>query len=161
MENNTAIQIVKDLPNKKVNIRREFDAPADLIWRAWTESTLLDQWWAPKPWMTKTKSMQIKAGGNWFYAMAGPDGTEHWNRVEFTAIKDNKSFEASSSFTDDNGNHIPDLPTMHWKNVFIPKGSGTTVEVEISFTKKQTCNKSLRWDSRPDSLLHLGILKYY
>ena len=37
----------KDLDNKKIYVTREFDAPVEKVWRAWTEPGLLDQWWAP------------------------------------------------------------------------------------------------------------------
>ena len=45
----------RDLTNKQLVVEREFDAPVALVWRAWTESNLLDQWWAPKPWKAETK----------------------------------------------------------------------------------------------------------
>jgi hypothetical protein len=42
-----------DRDNRKINVEREFSAPLPLVWAAWTESELLDQWWAPKPWQAK------------------------------------------------------------------------------------------------------------
>ena len=52
---NSKMQINKDVDNKKMTITRSFDAPVSDVWRAWTESKLLDQWWAPKPWKAETK----------------------------------------------------------------------------------------------------------
>ena len=49
------IHVIKDLPNNRLIVVRDFDAPVDLVWRAWTESELLDLWWAPKPWRAQTK----------------------------------------------------------------------------------------------------------
>jgi uncharacterized protein YndB with AHSA1/START domain len=46
---NSKMQIDKDLDNKKMTITRGFNAPVADVWRAWTKSELLDQWWAPKP----------------------------------------------------------------------------------------------------------------
>jgi uncharacterized protein YndB with AHSA1/START domain len=136
MESKTATQISKDLKNKKVTIRREFDAPVHLVWKAWTESALLDLWWAPKPWMTKTKFLSFKEGGNWLYAMVGPDGTSMWCIVEFSAVKNEQGFQAISTFCDENGKKNADFPVMYWKNLFKPMGSETLVEVEISFSKE-------------------------
>jgi uncharacterized protein YndB with AHSA1/START domain len=45
----------KDLQNKKLTVVREFDAPLERVWEAWTKSEILDQWWAPKPYKTETK----------------------------------------------------------------------------------------------------------
>ena len=45
----------KDLEKKKMFISREFAGSVDDVWKAWTDSKLLDQWWAPKPWKTKNE----------------------------------------------------------------------------------------------------------
>jgi uncharacterized protein YndB with AHSA1/START domain len=94
------------------------------------------QWWAPNPWVAKTKSLKFKDGGSWLYAMTGPDGTAVWCIVEFTDVNQPKGFQATSSFCDESGNKNSDFPTMHWKNVFRAMGTETLVEVEISFTKE-------------------------
>ena len=46
---------------------------------AYTKPELLDQWWAPKPWMSRTKAMDFKVGGRRFYAMVSPEGVERWS----------------------------------------------------------------------------------
>jgi uncharacterized protein YndB with AHSA1/START domain len=136
MESKIGTQIAKDLKNKKVTIRREFDAPVHLVWKAWTESELLDQWWAPKPWMARTKSLYFKDGGSWLYAMIGPDGTSMWNLVEFSAVRKEQGFQAVSTFCDEHGKKNADFPVMYWKNLFTGMGSDTLVEVEISFNRE-------------------------
>ena len=141
METKFKTEVVKDLPGKKVTVKREFDAAPDLVWRAWTESKLLDKWWAPKPWAAKTKTLKFGEGGFWLYAMEGPDGTKIWSIVEFNSIKKFNSFHAYSFFCDENGNKNPDFPSMHWKNNFVPSGTGTRVEVEISFTNEADLKK--------------------
>ena len=45
--------------NKTVYIEREFNADLELVWKAWTTVELLDQWWGPKPFVTKTKFMNL------------------------------------------------------------------------------------------------------
>ena len=133
MTNNKQTNIAKDVANKKLVIVREFDAPLEQVWKAWTESNLLDKWWAPKPWKAKTKSMDFREGGLWLYSMVGPDGTESFCRADFKTIVANKTFSADDSFCDENGKDNPDLPHMHWKNVFSKTNTGTKVEVEITF----------------------------
>jgi uncharacterized protein YndB with AHSA1/START domain len=137
METKFKTEVLKDLLNKKINVKREFDAPVEMVWRAWTEGELLDQWWAPRPWVAKTKSLKFEEGGTWLYAMSGPDETKVWSIVEFTSIKRNSRFQAASFFCDENGNKNADFPSMHWKNVFMPSGTGTKLEVEISFTNEK------------------------
>lgn len=131
MTNN--LKIEKDLPNKKVRVTRSFNAPLEDVWRAWTESELLDLWWAPKPWKTETKSQDFKPGGSWLYAMVGPHGEKHWGKVDYTRIDPQKSFEGSDCFCDEEGNMNTAMPGTDWKNVFRATEDGTTVIVEISF----------------------------
>ena len=135
------MQIRKDVANKTVHIIREFAAPVESVWRTWTESRLLDQWWAPKPWRAETKSMDFKKGGYWLYCMVGPQGERHWARVDFTSIDPGKSFEAVDYFCDQDGIRNPDMPSMKWKNVFNSKGKTTTVEVTIQFETETDMQK--------------------
>ena len=61
---------------KTAFINREFDAELSLVWDAFTTAEILDQWWAPKPWSSKTKVMIFEPGGRRFYAMVSPEGQE-------------------------------------------------------------------------------------
>ncbi len=55
-------------------VTREFNSKLNLVWSAFTEPAILDQWWAPKPYITETKSMVFSVGGTWLYAMVAPTG---------------------------------------------------------------------------------------
>ena len=116
------MQIDKDLDNKKMTITRGFDAPVADVWRAWTESELLDQWRAPKPWKAETKSIDFRVGSSWLYAMVGPDNTKHWARADYTAIDPKKSFHVTDSFCDENGNKTNDAPSMQWNRTILDMG---------------------------------------
>ena len=143
MATNNHLQIKRDLQNKKLNVVRHFDAPVDHVWRAWTESELLDQWWAPKPYHTETKTMQFKPGGFWLYAMVGPDASKMWCKFEYTSINPQKTFEGFDMFCDENGNKNPEFPSMTWHNEFQPIADGTKVIVNISFPSDEAMNKIL------------------
>ena len=134
----------KDLANKKIKVVREFDAPIEQVWKAWTESKLLDQWWAPKPWKANTKSMNFQEGGRWLYYMEGPDGSRQYCRLDYKSIRPNKEFIAEDAFCDENGNTTNELPSMHWKNSFSKSGDGTKVEVEISFASQDDLEKIIQ-----------------
>jgi uncharacterized protein YndB with AHSA1/START domain len=122
-----------DRENSKINVEREFAAPIDKVWAAWTQSELLDQWWAPKPWKARTKAMNFAAGGQWLYAMVGPEGEEQWCKAEYTSMIPMKIFEGDSKFCDENGNPNYDFPVAHWSVAFIEKSDRTLVNVEIAF----------------------------
>lgn len=155
---NKETQISKDVQNKKLRIVREFDAPVADVWRAWTESNLLDNWWAPKPWKAKTKSMDFREGGFWLYCMEGPDGTQHWARADYLKITPGKNFVLVDSFCDEAGNKIETAPSMHWKNDFIPTSSGTRVEVELTFANEADIEKIIEMGFKEGFTSALGNL---
>jgi uncharacterized glyoxalase superfamily protein PhnB/uncharacterized protein YndB with AHSA1/START domain len=133
-----------DKEARQINVTREFDAPRDLVWRAWTEAEILDRWWAPKPWKAETKSMDFREGGYWLYAMVGPEGEKHWARADYKSIKPKKSFAILDAFCDENGKVNASLPRSNWQNQFISEGDTTRVEIRISFDKLEDLEAIIR-----------------
>jgi len=131
----------KDLANKKVNVTRDFAAPPARVWEAWTDSKLLDQWWAPKPWKAQTKFMDFKEGGHWLYCMAGPEGEASWARLDYETINPQSSFTAEDAFCDEEGNKNTDFSGMRWKNEFHSTPGGTRVTIEITFQDEADIQK--------------------
>jgi uncharacterized protein YndB with AHSA1/START domain len=131
----------KDAANKKIRVVREFDAPVEQVWKAWTESELLDQWWAPKPWKANTQSMDFREDGTWLYYMEGPDGSRHYCRADYETIVANKSYTGLDAFCDENGKINTEFPRMHWEVVFNKSANGTKVEVEITFDSEADMEK--------------------
>lgn len=123
----------KDLANKKIVALRQFEAPVDLVWRAWTESELLEKWWAPKPFKAVTQSMQFSIGGKWRYYMEGPDGTRHYCLVGYDNIIPGKFFSGIDGFCDEQGTLIKEMPSMFWECTFTPHGKATSVQVDVKF----------------------------
>ena len=65
---------------------REFDAPRELVFAAWTDPKHLSQWWGPNGFTTTTSSFDFRPGGIWRFVMHGPDGRDYQNRVTFDEI---------------------------------------------------------------------------
>ena len=131
----------KDITNKKIVVTREFAAPLEHVWQAWTDSEILDEWWAPQPWKTITKTMKFNEGGYWLYSMTGPAGEKMWSKLSFQKIVLHKSFEAIHSFTDENGKQNSDAPEATWKTSFKSSAKGTAVEVDIAFASVEDLQK--------------------
>jgi uncharacterized protein YndB with AHSA1/START domain len=131
----------KDRVNKKILVERGFNAPLARVWAAWTESDLLDQWWAPKPWKAETKVMDFRPGGLWIYAMVGPDGTRMFSRADFTTVSEKTGFGYFSAFCDENGFRNFDFPSVTWHITFIELPAGTQVNVELDFEKEADFEK--------------------
>src|ERR1700744_6381499 len=156
MNNETVFS--KDLANKKMHVTRSFDAPVDKVWRAWTESEILDKWWAPKPWRAETKSMDFSNGGLWLYAMVSPEGEKHWCRVDIKSADPGKGFSSKSGFCDEDGNLSDAAPVMHWDVEFIATATGTNVEIDITFDSEADLEKIVQMGFQQGFTMGLGNL---
>src|SRR5690606_17279885 len=118
--------------NNTVVVQREFDAELPLVWDAYTKPELLDQWWAPRPWVAKTKSMDFKVGGRRLYAMCGPEGEEHWALADFTSVTPKTNFAFLDAFCDKDGNISDEMPRSAWSLDFSESNGITTVTITIT-----------------------------
>lgn len=133
MSTNLAFDFSVNKQNNTITVKREFAAALPLVWDAYTKSEILDQWWAPKPWKARTKTIDFKEGGYWLYAMVGPEGQEHWSRADYKNIQFQKKFTGLDAFADADGNLNNDLPQSKWEVTFTDKGQVTLVEFHISY----------------------------
>ena len=118
-----------DKSKKTALINREFDADLSLVWDAFTKQEILDQWWAPKPFASKTKVMNFKVGGRRFYAMVSPGGQERWSIQKYTSISPKTNFKFLNAFADKDEN--PELPGSEWDLTFSEENGKTKVSVSI------------------------------
>jgi uncharacterized protein YndB with AHSA1/START domain len=129
MINNLLFDFTVDKTTKTVFVSREFDADLSLVWDAFTKPEILDQWWAPKPWASKTKSMNFEVGGRRFFAMVSPEGQERWLIQKYTSINPKTNFKCLNAFADKNEN--PELPGSDWDYNFSEQNGTTKVSITI------------------------------
>jgi uncharacterized protein YndB with AHSA1/START domain len=127
--NNLLFDFTVDKTTKTVFITRAFDADLSLVWEAFTNPEILDQWWAPKPFASKTKVMNFEVGGRRFYAMVSPEGQERWSIQRYTSISPKTNFKFLSVFADEN--ETPELPGSEWDLSFSEENGTTKVRVAI------------------------------
>jgi len=65
---------------------REFEAPRELVFAAFTDPKHLSRWWGPHGFTTTTSSFDMRPGGIWRFVMHGPDGRDYQNRVTYEEI---------------------------------------------------------------------------
>ena len=129
MKTSLLFDFTVDKSKKTVFVTREFDAGLSLVWDAFTKQEILDQWWAPKPWASKTKFMNFEVGGRRFYAMVSPEGQERWGIQEYTSITPKTNFKMYNAFADKDEN--PELPGSDWDLSFSGKNGMTKVSITI------------------------------
>jgi uncharacterized protein YndB with AHSA1/START domain len=129
MKNDMLFDFIVDKATKTVVITREFAAELSLVWDAFTRQEILDQWVAPKPWVSKTKYMNFEVGGKRFYAMVSPEGIERWSIQEYTSITPKTNFKMYNAFADKDEN--PELPGSEWDYKFSEQNGITKVVITI------------------------------
>lgn len=133
MNSNLQFDFVANKDNNTLTIKREFAAERQLVWDCYTKQELLDQWFAPKPFITKTKSMDFSNGGHWHYAMVDLDGNHYWGYTSYNNIKPIDSYETTDAFCDENGNINNELPTAKWEVTFTDKGENAVVQTIVYY----------------------------
>lgn len=71
---------------REIVMERDFAAPRDLVFRAYTEQEHVEAWWGPYGFTTTTYEMDVRPGGQWRYTMHGPDGTDYPNRMIYREV---------------------------------------------------------------------------
>jgi len=145
MKNNLRFECTVNKATKTVSVIREFAAELSLVWDAFTKLEILDQWWAPRPWVSKTKYMDFKVGGRRFYAMVSPEGEERWSIQKYTSISPKTNFKLFNAFADKDEN--PELPGSDWDFTFSEQNGTTKVSITIY-------NESL---ARMEKMIEMGF----
>lgn len=127
--NNLQFDFEVDKSTQTVTVIREFNAPLADVWDAFSKQEILDQWWAPKPWLSKTKFMDFTEGGRRFYAMVSPEGHESWAIQDYTSISPKTNFKYKNYFADKE--QTPQLPGSQWNLDFSEYGANTKVTITI------------------------------
>lgn len=76
-------QIIAEPGTPQIVMTREFDAPAELLFRAYTEPDLLSQWLGPRRLTMANHRFDVRHGGTWSYVHRDTDGTEYGFRGVF------------------------------------------------------------------------------
>lgn len=85
--------------DRELVLARIIDAPRASIWRCWTESELVTQWFVPKPWSVPRAEMDVRPGGSSLIVMADPDGNEYPNPGVYLDVVPNEKLVFTDAFT--------------------------------------------------------------
>jgi uncharacterized protein YndB with AHSA1/START domain len=75
-----------DYATREIVTTRVFDAPRELVFRAWTDPKALVKWWGPNGFTTTSQEFDLRPGGAWRLVMHGPDGTDYPGEFRFVEI---------------------------------------------------------------------------
>lgn len=98
---------MNEIPNnKELVITRTFNAPRELVWKAWTEPDRMMKWWGPKGFTSPVCKIDLREGGKYLYCMRSPDGKDYWSTGTYREIVPMERIVCTDSFSDPNGNVV-------------------------------------------------------
>ena len=158
MNSNPLFDFSIDKENNTIQIKREFDANVELVWKAWTTAELLDQWCAPNPYRTETKALDFREGGFWHYAIVSPEGNKHWSRYDYKKIDFQKEIIELRAFSDENGMVSPDFPRTECVNIFSEANGKTRLTMTEKYKSLEMFEKMATGSHKKGFSSHLKNL---
>ena len=110
----------------QITMVRSFNCPVGRLWRCWTEPSLLDQWWAPRPYQNHTVHHELASGGRWQYYMQAPDGARHYCFADYALVMPISTLSWQDGFCDAQGMQDTAMPSTAWHTDFIDLTEGTS-----------------------------------
>ena len=87
-------------------ITRIFDAPRELVWKAWTDPEHFKRWWGPKDYTTPFCEIDLRVGGKYLNCMRSPEGQDYWTTGVYMEIILFEKLVYTDSFSDEKGNVV-------------------------------------------------------
>ncbi|HEY4009790.1 MAG TPA: SRPBCC domain-containing protein [Acidobacteriaceae bacterium] len=145
MKNNTVNE------TERLVVTRIFNAPRELVWKAWTDPKYVMQWWGPKGFTSPVCKMDVRVGGKSLFCMKSPDGQECWNGIEYYEIVPYEKIVSLMYFSDADGNKIdPEQLGMEYEAIegaydvtlFEDLGDGRTKLTQIGNEPMESARES-------------------
>jgi len=138
-----------------VTIRRTFDAPRALVWRAWTDPKMMAQWFGPRMFSIPVCELDVRVGGRLRIVMRGPDGSDYPMQGVFTEVVPQERLVFTNIPTDKDGHHLMEGET---RVTFADAGGGTELVMTshmvglVPIAKQMLAGMEMGWTMSIDKL---------
>ena len=129
----------------EILITREFNAPKDLVYKAWTTPELIKRWWAGDHGQVTLAEVDLRVGGLWRYVMIANGGFEVAFHGEYREIVPNERIVSTDVFEG-----MPDAAAVNTVSLTEENGR-TTLTILVRAT-----NRAAR-DAQIDSGMEGGL----
>jgi uncharacterized protein YndB with AHSA1/START domain len=75
-----------DIKNRTLGTTRIFNAPLEIVWKVWSDTNHLNNWWGPRGFTQTTFKHEFKENGTWAFVMHGPNGVDYQNDMVYGEI---------------------------------------------------------------------------
>jgi uncharacterized protein YndB with AHSA1/START domain len=139
-------------------IMRNFNAPRERVWRAWTDENALGRWWGPKGFDIVSVKLDLRPGGTMHYLLRSAGGQDMWGKFTFREIVPQERLVFVVAFSDAEGGLTrhpmsPDWPlTMLTTVTFADTGTGKTTVTVRSVAYEATEHERQVFEAGKDSM---------
>lgn len=89
---------LEEVKNRTLSLERTFNAPIDLVWKAWTETSHIANWWGPKGMEFTVEEHSFEVGGSWRFSMPMPNGASFVSEGVYSEIIEKEKIVTSADF---------------------------------------------------------------
>ncbi|MFB3886970.1 MAG: SRPBCC domain-containing protein [Thermodesulfobacteriota bacterium] len=100
-------RITAEPGKQEILITREFDAPRETVFKAWTDCEHLMRWWGPKDFTTPFCKIDLRPEGVFHYCMRSPQGQDFCGKSVYREIVESERIIYTDFFVDQKGNPVP------------------------------------------------------
>jgi len=146
---------IAQMNERTVNIVRVFDAPRALVWQAWTDPTMMAQWFGPRGFTIPLCELEVRVGGSLRIVMRGPDGNEYPMKGVFREVVAPERLVFSNIAIDQDGNHLLEGETIV---TFAEQAGKTTLTLKthavgrVPIAKQMLAGMEAGWTQSIDKL---------
>ena len=108
---------------RELSITRLINAPAELMYKVWTQPEHVAKWWGPNGFTTTIQFMDVQQGGEWNLILHGPDGTDYKNRSVYAEVVENEKLVID---------HVS-APKFRMTVTFTPQEDKTLLHIQMLF----------------------------
>lgn len=113
-------KMISKVEDNVLVLEREFDAPKELLFKAFSEPEHLKKWWGPRGWVLTVCNVDFRVDGIWHYCMKCIDknqgdffGFESWGKGVYQEIIQDEKIVYIDYFSDAEGNENDEMPSTY------------------------------------------------
>lgn len=116
---------------------RVFDAPRELVWKAYTEAEHIAKWWGPDGFTTVVPRLELRPGGVWHYGMKSEEWGDAWGKAIYREIVPPERLVYTDMFSDEEGNSVEGMPESEVTITFAEQDGRTLMTSRTVFASAE------------------------
>jgi uncharacterized protein YndB with AHSA1/START domain len=153
--NMSAQQLISRVEDRTLYLERVFNAPRELVFKAFSQAEHLKRWWGPTGWTLPVCTVDFRPGGTWHFCMECVDesqtffGYKSWGIAVYKEIVEPERIVYTDSFSDEEGNTNTTMPQTTITMTFVEYEGKTKLISEAEYATVEDL----------DTVLKMGMLE--